>query len=139
MVRIPYQTDLLNETLEVGDSGARFIGVVWLALPVRFGISTSGLWRGSNWALLATALLAAGSLVECVLGMPEATLGILINHVILGGVTYVAREQRSTNDGPPIGHQRGLAASRSAVVRGGRRRATASTGRRRRLPGIAGH
>ena len=85
----PYRTALLNETLEVGDSGARFVGLIWLVLAVGFGIAASGLWRGRHWALLATVLLAAGSLVVCVLGLPEAGLGVLINVLILASVTYV--------------------------------------------------
>ncbi len=49
-----------------------------------------GVWRGEPWALALTGVLAAVSLVICVLGLPEAFAGIAINVVILVGVAYVA-------------------------------------------------
>lgn len=76
--------------MEIGDSGARLIGLVWLALTVGFVIAGYGVWRGEPWALGLTGVLAIASLVVCVLGLPEAVAGIAINVVILGAVAYVA-------------------------------------------------
>ena len=85
-----YKTTALNGALEVGDSGARLIGLVWLALAIGFVAAGYGVWRGEPWALALTGVLAAVSLVVCVLGLPEAFAGIAINVVILVGVAYVA-------------------------------------------------
>lgn len=85
-----YRTTALNGALEIGDSGARLIGLVWLALAIGFVAAGYGVWRGEPWALALTGVLAVVSLVVCVLGLPEAFAGIAINVVILGAVGYVA-------------------------------------------------
>jgi hypothetical protein len=85
-----YRTTALNGTLEIGDGGARLVGLLWLALAVGFVVAGYGVWRGKPWAPALTGVLAAASLVICVLGLPEAFAGITINLVILGAVGYVA-------------------------------------------------
>lgn len=84
-----YRTAALNGALEVGDSGARLIGLVWLALAIGFVVAGYGVWRGEPWAVFLTSILAIVSLTVCVLGLPEAAPGIAINLVILGAVAYV--------------------------------------------------
>ncbi len=76
--------------MEIGDSGARLIGLVWLVL--RFGVVVAGygVWRGEPWALALTGVLAIVALVVCILRLPEAVAGTAINVVILGAVAYVA-------------------------------------------------
>jgi len=85
-----YQTTVLNGALEVGGSGARLIGLVWLALAIGFVAAGYGVWRGEPWALALTGILAAVSLVVCILGLPEAFAGIAINVIVLGVVAYIA-------------------------------------------------
>jgi hypothetical protein len=85
-----YRTTALNGALEIGDSGARLIGLVWLALAIGFVAADYGVWRGESWALGLTGVLAGVSLVLCVLGLPEAFAGIAINVIVLGVVAYVA-------------------------------------------------
>lgn len=91
----PYHSAVLNRSLEIGDLGARALGVVWLVLAVGFIVAAFGVWRGENWALLLTAVLAVVSLAICVVGLPEAGAGIAINLVILGVIGYLAMTGRS--------------------------------------------
>ncbi len=83
-------TRALNGSLPVGDTGARLIGLVWLALAVGFVVAALAIRRGRPWALPTTAGMAAVSLVVCVLGLPEAAAGIAIDLAILGAAAYLA-------------------------------------------------
>jgi len=85
-----YRTTALNGALEIGDTGARLIGLVWLGVAIGFVTAGYGVSRGKPWALAATGVLAIVSLVLCVLGLPEAFAGVAINVVILGAVAYIA-------------------------------------------------
>ncbi len=86
----PYRTTAFNGSLLLGETGAQVIGVAWLALAVGFVIAGLGIWRSSTWALPLTAALAMASLIVCVLGLPEAAAGIVVNVAILGVVASAA-------------------------------------------------
>ena len=86
----PLRTTAFNGAVELGDLGARLVGLVWLALAIGFVAAAYGVWRGESWAVPLVAGLAAISLVACVAGFPEAGVGIAINIAILGVVAYVA-------------------------------------------------
>jgi hypothetical protein len=91
----PYRTTALDGAIALGDGGARTVGVVWLACAVGFVIAGFGIWRGEPWALPLTAALAVVSIVVCVLALPEAVAGIVVNVVILGVVALAAFVQPS--------------------------------------------
>ncbi len=91
----PYRTTALNGTLEIGEFGGRFVGLVWLALAIGFVVAGYGVWRRQPWALALTGILAVVSLLVCVLGLPDAAPGIAINVVIVGGVAYAAFLRRA--------------------------------------------
>ncbi len=91
----PYRTTALNSTLEIGEFGGRFVGLVWLALAIGFVVAGYGVWRRQPWALALTGILAVVSLLVCVLGLPDAAPGIAINVVIVGGVAYAAFLRRA--------------------------------------------
>jgi len=84
-----YRTTLLNGALDVGDVGARVIGLVWLGLTLGFLAAGFGVWRGEPWAIGLTGALAIVSLVVCLLGLPETFAGIAINVMILAVLAYV--------------------------------------------------
>ena len=85
-----YRTSALIGAIALGDAGARAVGIIWLACAIGFVIAAVGIWRGDAWALPLTAALAVLSIVVCVLGLPEAIAGIVVNAVILGAVTVAA-------------------------------------------------
>jgi len=86
----PYRTTALGGVIALGDSGARALGIVWLACAVGFVVAGLGIWRGVSWALPLTAALAVASIAVCVLGLPESSAGILVNAAILGAVAWVS-------------------------------------------------
>jgi hypothetical protein len=85
-----YRTTALGGAIALGDTGARAIGIVWLACAVGFVVAGFGIWRRAPWALPLTAALAVVSIVVCVLGLPETSAGIVVNAVILGAVARVS-------------------------------------------------
>lgn len=82
----PYRTDSLAGALELGPTGAKVVGVVWLVVAVGFVVAGVGLALGTSWALTLTGVLAVASSVVCLLGLPEAVAGLVINLAILGAL-----------------------------------------------------
>lgn len=81
---MPYATTLLAGRLEVGDVGAKIVGLVWLALALAFVVASGWVWmERQGWADFVM-VVAAVSLVFSILGLPAARLGIPINLVLLG-------------------------------------------------------
>jgi Flp pilus assembly protein TadB len=85
----PYRTTALAGTLALGETGARLVGVVWLACAIGFVVAGLGIWRRASWAVPLTAALAAASIALCVLGLPEAVAGIVVNVAILAVAAWV--------------------------------------------------
>jgi hypothetical protein len=92
----PYSTSALGGALALGEPGARLVGLVWLALAVGFVIAGVATWRRAAWAVPLTAVLAVGSIAVCVLGLPEAVFGIVVNVAILAALGWVAVARGST-------------------------------------------
>lgn len=83
LAEMPYKTTLLAGRWDVGDGGIRAVGVLWLL--VGGVVFTLGGTLALTGVLPGTALLgvAALSSVLCVLGWPDARLGLLANGVIV--------------------------------------------------------
>ena len=84
-----YRTTVFNGALDVGDAGARVIGLVWLGLTFGFLAAGYGVWRGKPWTVGLTGVLAIVSLIVCLLGLPEAGAGVVIDVLILAAVAYL--------------------------------------------------
>ncbi len=89
-----YHTTALNGSLELGDAGARLLGLAWFALAVVFVVAAVGILGRRAWGIPLTAVAAAVSLVVCALGLPEAIAGIWVNGGILAVVAGIAIRAR---------------------------------------------
>lgn len=87
---VPYRTTALNGAIELGEAGARLLGLGWLGVAVGFVVAAVGVWQGASWSLPFVAALALVSLGLCILGLPEAAAGIVVDLVILGLVGLMA-------------------------------------------------
>ena len=96
----PYRTTALGGAIALGDAGARVIGIAWLACAVAFVVAGLGIWRGASWALPLAGLLAAASIVLCVLGLPEAVAGIVVNAAIIALVAWASLVRPARIAGP---------------------------------------
>lgn len=92
----PYRTSALAGAVALGETGARAVGVAWLVLAVGFVIAGVATWRREAWAAGLTAVLAIASIIVCVLGLPEAAFGIVVNIVILAALGWVRVGRTST-------------------------------------------
>lgn len=89
-----YRTTVLGGALDVGDAGARILGLVWLALAVGFVVAALGVWRGDPRAIGLTVVLAVVSLLVCLAGLPETAAGVAVDAVILAILAFGASRDR---------------------------------------------
>ena len=83
MEEMPYRTTLLNGTVDVGHAGIRIVGILWLLTALAFlGIATGMLTHWDGW-LNASIIIAGFSTLLCILGWPDARIGLFLNLVIL--------------------------------------------------------
>ncbi len=82
----PYQTTLLDGAVDVGDAGARAIGVVWLAVAVGFAVAGVAVLRRAAWWPAFVVLVAMASLLLCLLTLPGAQAGAALDLALILGV-----------------------------------------------------
>lgn len=83
---LPYKTTFLNGTLDVGDLGARVVGLFFLLRALVFVLAGVLAWlKASDWrrAVLAAALV---SLVLTGLAWPDAKIGLFVNLGIIAAL-----------------------------------------------------
>lgn len=89
----PYRTTVLDGTADLGELGVRLVGILWLACAIGFIVAAVGIVRRTTWALPLTAILAIVSLMVCLVGLPETTMGIAVNAAIVAGAAWAARSR----------------------------------------------
>ncbi len=82
---LAYRTTALNGAVEIGDLGARLVGIGWLVGGGAFVAAAWGTWRSAPWALRGAVLAATVSTVICAIGLPDAYRGLAIDVAILLG------------------------------------------------------
>lgn len=88
---LPYRTTVLAGRVEVGDTGVRFLGVVWLLLALVFtGLAAAAFVR-ADWVIPGIAAAVAVSLGMSILGWPEARVGVAANLVVAGLLVWAIR------------------------------------------------
>ena len=83
---LPYSTRVLGQRFDVGDTGTRIVGLLWLAATLGWVIAGGGLMLRAPWWQGWTMAAALFSSVLCILGLPVAKYGLLINIIILAFV-----------------------------------------------------
>ena len=79
---VPYRTTILGGAIDVGGTGARALGVLWLITALAFVVLAGAVLLGWNvrfWTFAALSL----SIVLCVAGWPDARIGLAVNGVVL--------------------------------------------------------
>ena len=89
---VEYTTRILNQSIEVGDAGARLLGFVWLAAAAGILIAAVMIWRGHRWALRSTVAVVVGSLALCAIGFPNARFGLIIDIVLVGLLAFASEK-----------------------------------------------
>ena len=85
MPEMPYRTTSLGGMMDVGDAGIRLMGVLWLSIGLAFAVVAGGVAAGWNMRAAVFALLALSS-AFCVIGWPEARIGLIVNAALLAAL-----------------------------------------------------
>lgn len=80
----PHATTVLGGRVDLGEGGIRAVGVMWLLAAAAFVAAAVGLWLLAPWWWGLALGVSAGSLALCVLGLPQARAGIVVNLLLLG-------------------------------------------------------
>jgi hypothetical protein len=83
---IPYKTTLLNGAIDVGDTGIRFAGLLWLAAALGFAVAGVAVLYRASWWPAFTVMVAMISLLMCLIALPDAQAGAVLNGVLILGV-----------------------------------------------------
>jgi hypothetical protein len=82
---LPYRTTVLGGVLDVGDSGARAVGIAWLVTALAFILIGPVMIVGGNvrtWTFVVLTL----SVVLCVIGWPDTRIGLAVNALLFGAL-----------------------------------------------------
>jgi hypothetical protein len=85
---MPYKTTILAGKLDVGDTGIRVVGMGWLLAAMAFFASAAALILQVPWWFPATVVLLLSSVALCVIGWPDAKIGVFVNLALLAIFTF---------------------------------------------------
>lgn len=80
---VPYRTTVFGGRVDLGDSGIRTIGVLWLGVAIAFLCVAAATVLDTWWWRPAAVAAASASIALTFLELPQARLGTLINVIIL--------------------------------------------------------
>ena len=80
---LPYTTQVLNGTVDVGDVGERLVGVLWLVGASAFVVAAIATWRTSEHWVRILSVATVLSLAACLFGLPASSIGVVIDLLIL--------------------------------------------------------
>ena len=83
---IPYKTTILAGSVDLGDSGIRAVGLLWLGLAAAFIVVAVGAFGAFQWWPQAALAVAIVSLLLSATEWPEARLGVVLNVAIVAAL-----------------------------------------------------
>lgn len=83
---VPYSTTLFRGGLEIGESGRKIAGLLWLLTALGFLIASYGAVTAADWWWWAALMTSIASLILSAAELPAARVGLLVNAVILIGL-----------------------------------------------------
>ena len=83
---LPYRTTVLGGRLDIGDAGMRVLGAAWLALALGFGLAGALALANRPWWSAAATAAALASLVICLVQLPEARIGAVVDLLLLAAL-----------------------------------------------------
>lgn len=79
LAELPYKTTVFSGRVDVGDAGIRVMGVLWLLAALTFLVAAFAVATETGWAVRFTLAAAMASLILCVVGWPDARIGVAVN------------------------------------------------------------
>jgi hypothetical protein len=88
---LPFRTTVLAHTVDVGVGGARLVGAGWMIVSLMFVVLAAAVaLRPTGWPQVLPVALALSTFL-CVLGWPEARIGLVMNGLLAIGLTAATR------------------------------------------------
>ena len=91
----PFGTTVAWGMADVGEGGARLLGVAWLVVGAAFVVAAEMVWRRSPTWTATVLVTSVASLGVCILGSPAAIAGVVVDLAVLGWLAFAARPVRS--------------------------------------------
>ena len=79
LAELPYKTTVFAGRVDVGDAGIRMMGVLWLLAALALLVAAFAVATETGWAVRFTLAAVVASLVLCVVGWPDARIGVAVN------------------------------------------------------------
>lgn len=79
----PYKTTIMGGKLDLGDTGIRILGIIWLLLGLAFFLMTYAVIVETLWWKTATFYVTYFSLFMSILNLPETKYGLMANILLL--------------------------------------------------------
>lgn len=83
---MPYKTTVLAGHVDLGDTGTRAAGVLWLLVSIAFAVVAGGAAADTDWWVAGAFGTAVVSLVLSATEWPEARVGVMIDVAILAAL-----------------------------------------------------
>jgi hypothetical protein len=80
---MPYSTRVFGGKLDVGDTGVRFVGLLWLIAALGYFAAAGAILFLTLWWLTALFVVTLFSLLLCIAGWPHSKIGLFIDIGIL--------------------------------------------------------
>jgi len=80
---MPFKTTLLAGRVDVGEAGIKVIGALWLLTAVAMVVAAAGVAFQTRWAGILVLPVVAVSLVLCLVELPQARIGLVLNGVLV--------------------------------------------------------
>ena len=90
---VPPQTALLAGRIPLSLTSMRWVGILWAVVALAFVVPAVGIIRQTTWWPAATLVVAFASLALCVLGLPQAKVGDVVDIAIIAGVLLMLWSQ----------------------------------------------
>ncbi len=83
LAEMPYSTLLFGGKLDVGDTGIRFVGLLWLVVALGYFATAGAIAFLLLWWLAALFVVTVFSLLLCIVGWPHSKIGLFLDVGIL--------------------------------------------------------
>jgi hypothetical protein len=88
---MPYKTTVLAGAVNLGNTGIRALGLMWLLGAMAFAVTGIGLMAGQAWWYQLALITAGASLIMTILGWPDSRIGIIVNLIIIAVLVLAPR------------------------------------------------
>ncbi len=79
----PYKTTILGGKLDLGDTGIRIMGILWLLTGIAFFLVTYGVIVQTGWWKTSTLFITCFSLFISLIALPDTKYGVMANILLL--------------------------------------------------------